>query len=361
LKILIVKLSAIGDLIHTLPALNAIRAGYPNAHITWLVEEAAADLVVGHRALDRVLISKRKSWIHRLRSAGRWETLHEVRTFLRDLRDTRYDIIIDFQSLLKSGVLVWLARGRRKIGFDKGMQHQEHSYLFLNQRVPPVDMEVHALTRGLMLAKAIGVKSESVVYDVPVGEEDRRQVNALLKENRLDGIRPMVAINPMALWKTKLWFNDRFAMLADRLVKEKSVDVVFTGGPGDRGVIDEILSMMTAPAVNFAGRTSLKMLAALYQRSALLVSTDTGPMHLAAAVGTPVVALFGPTAPWRTGPFGSGHRVIRTAPACSPCFRRQCDEHRCRCMSDISVEMVYGAASQMLNRNSARIHCRLPQ
>lgn len=351
MKILIVKLSAIGDVIHTLPVLNAIRAHYPAAHITWLVEAAAADLVVGHRALDRVIVSGRKRWLAQLKTGHRRQAIAEIRAFWRDLRDTHYDIIIDFQSLLKSGVLVWLARGRRKIGFDKGMQHQEHSYLFLNQRVPPVDMEVHALIRGLMLTKAMGVKSESVVYDVPVGDEDRRQVDALLKENRLDGFRPVVAINPMALWETKLWFNDRFAMLADRLVNEKGVDVVFTGGPSDRGVIDEIFSMMTASAANLAGRTSLKMLAALYQRSALLVSTDTGPMHLAAAVGTPVVALFGPTAPWRTGPFGSGHRVIRTAPACSPCFKRQCDEHRCRCMKDISVEMVWQRVAAVLNQD----------
>ena len=348
MKILIVKLSAIGDVIHTLPVLNAIRAHYPAAHITWLVEAAAADLVAGHRALDRVIVSGRKRWLAQLKTGHRRQAIAEIRAFWRDLRDTHYDIIIDFQSLLKSGVLVWLARGRRKIGFDKGMQHQEHSYLFLNQRVPPVDMEVHALTRGLMLLNAIGIPTSNVVYDIPVSEADHAAVEALLAGQHLSGNRPLVAINPVALWETKLWSNDRFAELADRLVLEWDVDVVYTGGPGDRGVIDEILSMMKAPAANLAGWTTLKMLAALYQRSALLVTTDTGPMHLAAAIGTPVVALFGPTAPWRTGPFGDGHQVVRTAPACSPCFKRQCDEHRCRCMSDISVQMVYNCVGQTL-------------
>jgi heptosyltransferase I len=350
-NILIVKLSAIGDVIHTLPALNAIRAHYPDAHITWLVEEAAADLVVGHRALDRVLISRRKAWMHRLRGADRWETLKEIRTFLRDLRDTRYDMIIDFHALLKSGVMVGLARGTRKIGFDRGMQHQEHSYLFLNERIPPVDMEVHALTRGLMLLNAIGIPTPSVDYDIPFGEADKLAARTLLNVQGVAGNRPLVAINPVALWETKLWLNDRFAALAGRLVRENDVDVVFTGGPADRPVIDTIVSMMTAPASNFAGRTNLKVLAALYQKAAVLVTTDTGPMHLAAAVGTPVVALFGPTAPWRTGPFGDGHQVIRTAPACSPCFKRQCDEHRCRCMSDISVEMVWTRIEAVLNQD----------
>ena len=162
-----------------------------------------------------------------------------------------------------------------------------------------------------------------------------------------------MAVNPVALWETKLWMEDRFAALADRLVKEQAVDVVFTGGPTDRSVIDGILTRMAMPAANLAGRTSLPVLAAIYRRAALLVTTDTGPMHLAAAVGTPVVALFGPTAPWRTGPFGEGHRVIRTAPPCSPCFKRRCDEHRCRCMKDISVERVHDAVIDLLGAPSS--------
>ncbi len=348
MNILIVKLSAIGDVIHTLPALNAIRRHYPEAHITWLVEEAAADLVIGHRALDRVIVSGRKRWLAQLKTRRRRQAFAEMQAFWRDLRDTHYDIVLDFQSLLKSGVLVWLVHGKRKIGFDKGMQHQEHSYLFLNERIPPVDMEVHALTRGLMLLNAIGIPTPTVAYDLPVAEADQTAAQKLLQDRGIAGIRPLVAINPVALWETKLWLNDRFAVLADRLIKNHHVDIVFTGGPSDRQVVGRIAAMMTMPAVNLAGKTSLKQLAAIYRQSALVVSTDTGPMHLAAAVGTPVVALFGPTAPWRTGPFGEGHRVVRTAPPCSPCFRRHCDEHRCRCMTDISVDRVLANVQLLL-------------
>jgi 3-deoxy-D-manno-octulosonic-acid transferase/heptosyltransferase-1 len=287
--------------------------------------------------------------VRRLRGGGRWEALKEVATFLKALRDTRYDMVIDFHALLKSGIMVGLAKGRRKIGFDKGMQHQEHSHLFLNERIPPVDMEVHALTRGLMLLNAIGIPTPTVDYDLPVAEADNKVARRLLNHQGIAGIRPLVAINPVALWETKLWLNDRFAVLADRLINKHRVDIVFTGGPADRQVADTILSMMSAPAANLAGKTRLKQLAAVYRQSALVVSTDTGPMHLAAAVGTPVVALFGPTAPWRTGPFGEGHRVVRTAPSCSPCFKRHCDEHRCRCMTDISVAAVFEAATRILD------------
>ncbi|MGA6927227.1 MAG: lipopolysaccharide heptosyltransferase I [Desulfosarcina sp.] len=348
MNILIVKLSAIGDVIHTLPALNAIRANYPHARITWLVEAAAADLVVGHRALDRVLVSKRKSWIKRLGGSDRWHALKEMRAFVDLLRDTRYDIVLDFHGLLKSGLMVGLARAKRKIGFGRGMQHQELSYLFLNERVPPVDMEIHALTRGLMLIEAIGIRTEAVVYDIPVSQGDSVAVDRLLSDAGLGGARRLVAINPMALWETKLWRTDRFAALADRLIHDHALDVVFTGGAEDRPAVEAIRAAMTAPAINLAGRTRLKMLAALYHRSLLLVSTDTGPMHLAAAVGTPVVALFGPTAPWRTGPFGEGHRIVRAAPPCSPCFWRSCDAHRCCCMANISVDRVAEAVKQTL-------------
>jgi 3-deoxy-D-manno-octulosonic-acid transferase/heptosyltransferase-1 len=353
-NILIVKLSAIGDVIHTLPALNAIRQHYPDAHITWLVEEAAADLVIGHRALDRVIVSGRKRWIAQLKSTRRKQAIAEIRAFWRDLRDTHYDIIIDFQSLLKSGMLSRLARGTRRIGFDKGMQHQEHSYLFLNERLPPVDMEVHALTRGLMLLEAIGIHNREAVYHVPVTEDDRRKVRDLLADKGIDGGRRLVAINPVALWETKLWRNERFAALADRLIRDGQVDVVFTGGPDDRRVVADIQGMMTSPAASLAGKTSLKQLAALYRQSEVLITTDTGPMHLAAAVGTPVMALFGPTAPWRTGPFGERHRVVRTAPSCSPCFKRQCDRHRCRCMKEITVEMVWDAVAGLLANTSTK-------
>ena len=348
MNILIVKLSAIGDVIHTLPALNAIRDRYPKAHITWVVEAAAADLVIGHRALDRVIVSHRKRWIRQLRSPRWRQALADIHRFWNDLRDTRYDMVIDFQALLKSGVLVWLARGRRKIGFDRGMQHQEHSYLFLNERVPPVDMEVHALTRGLLLLDAIGIHSREVAYDIPITESDRRRVAELLAANGIDGQRPLVAINPVALWETKLWLNDRFAALADRLVNACGVDVVYTGAPADRGAIFAIRGQMTRASADLSGMTTLKMLAEVYRQAALVVSTDTGPMHLAAAVNTRVVALFGPTAPWRTGPFGRGHRVIRTAPSCSPCYRRECDIHQCRCMRDITVQQVFDTVSAML-------------
>jgi len=344
-NILIVKLSAIGDVIHTLPALNAIRRHYPHAHITWLVEEAAAGLLKGHPALDRVIVSKRKSWVSGLSGPLWYQHLKEALVFLRNLRDTCYDMVLDFQASLKGGVLVGLVRSKRKIGFGKGLEHQEHSYLFLNEKVPAVDMEIHALTRGLMMLEHVGIPTPQVAYDLPVTEKDTLRIAQLLSQKGIESGAKFVAINPVAQWETKLWDNAKFAELADYLVDRYAVSVVFSGGATDRRVVEDICKRMQTRAVNLAGQTTLIELAALYEQATCLISTDTGPMHIGAAVGVPVVALFGPTAPWRTGPFGNGHRVIRAPVECAPCFNRTCDP--AQCMHKIEVAQVIEGIEQL--------------
>jgi len=346
MKILIVKLSAIGDVIHTLPSLNAIRKHYPDAHITWLIEEAASSLVVGHETLNRVIISKRKQWIKKILGPACLKNIKEAYQFIKELRDTEYDLIIDFQGLLKSAILIALARGKRKTGFDKGMEHMEHSYIFLNERIPPVSMENHALLRNLMLINALGIKSKEIEYKIPVSDNTRKFIDSILERHGIKGPGILVAMNPVAKWKTKLWDNQKFALLADRLIEKYNASVIFTGSQSDKSTIDNIMSCMSQRAVNLAGETTLKTLAALYEKTKFLISTDTGPMHMAAAVGTPVIALFGPTAPWRTGPFGSEHKILRSGLNCSPCFKRQCST--IDCMKQINVEQVMDAANSIL-------------
>ncbi len=350
MNILIVKLSAIGDVIHTLPALNAIRKHYPKAHITWLVEEAAYPLVANHPALDRVLLSKRKRWVTDL-------AFREIAGFIRQLRDTRYDIIIDFQSLLKSGVPVALARGKRKIGFDKGMEHAESSHIFFNERIPPVSMELHAMLRYMRLLAPLEIESDHIEYRLPVQDIDRSRATSLLAQTTSHFPLPtphsplpsshLIAINPVAKWDTKLWQNEKFAQLADLLIDKHQASVFFTGASEDFKIIEDIQSKMTHTSLNFAGKTSLMELAALYEKADVLISTDTGPMHLGAAIGIPVVALFGPTAPWRTGPFGLGHQIIRSYQACSPCFKRTCPTMKC--MKEILPEQVLAAVEKVLS------------
>jgi 3-deoxy-D-manno-octulosonic-acid transferase/heptosyltransferase-1 len=335
MNILFIKLSAIGDVVQTLPALEAIKRTYPDSDVTWAVEEAAADILDGHPLINRLLVSRRKSWTRMLRNPLTFfQGLGGIVRFFSELRSTRYDIAIDFQGLFKSGILIGLARAQRKIGFD---HTRELSYLFLNERLPAYDIEKHALERYLDVARYLGAKDPSPACTLPIEREISR-----IKQ-RIEGLkpagRPLVAINPVARWKTKLWSERKFAELADRLISERNAVIIFTGSHEDGLVNARILAMMVQNAVSWAGETTLKELAALASLCTVFITTDTGPMHLAAAAGTRVVALFGPTAPWRTGPFGPSHVTVRAGLICSPCFKRTCDDN-VRCMEEITVDEV---------------------
>jgi heptosyltransferase I len=335
MKILFIKLSAIGDVVQTLPALEAIKKTYPGSQVTWVVEEAAAGILEGHPLIDKLLISRRKNWVRMLRHPSTVrEGFRGIFGFFRELRSMRYDIAIDFQGLLKSGIIIGLAKAKRKIGFD---HTRELSYLFLNEKLPAYDIEKHALERYLDVARYLGAHDPSPTCTLPI-EKELITARQKAEELRRQG-RRLVVINPVARWKTKLWSERKFAELADRLVEERSAAVVFTGSPDDRPVVERIRGMMKDRAENRAGETTLKELAALAAVSDLFITTDTGPMHLAAAAGAKVLALFGPTAPWRTGPYGSSHIVVRKGLGCSPCFKRACDVD-IRCMEEITVEEV---------------------
>ena len=346
MNILIVKLSAIGDVIHTLPSLAALRKLYPEAHITWVIEEASADLITGHPHLDRVIVSRRKRWLRELgdpQKAG--QALKEIKEFLKLLRDRPYDLVIDFHGLFKSAMIVLISGGRRKLGYDS---MQELSGLFLNEKIPE-DMGKHAVDRYLDLLRYLKAPETLPEFFIPISEENKKRAEELLEKSGLDRGERFVAVSPIALWETKLWEDEKFARLCDRITGELGVKVVFTGSEKE-GMNKLIQSLMTKPSINLGGMTTLRDLACIYRLSSLLITTDSGPMHIATAVGTPVIALFGPTSPLRTGPYGEGNVVIRKEMDCSPCFLKKCESRRC--MKDISVDDVFEAVKAMLDRKT---------
>jgi len=345
MNILIVKLSAIGDVIHTLPSLAELRKLYPGSHITWVIEEASSDLILGHPYLDKVIVSRRKQWISDLKRGKIGNILQEIKTFIHELRSRPYDLVIDFHGLLKSAVVVLLSSGKRKLGYDS---MQELSGLFFKEKIPE-DMKKHAVDRYLDFIRYLGAEIKQPDFLIPITEENREKVETLLQLNGIDGREQFVAVNPVALWKTKLWGNDKFACLCDRIAEELKVPVVLTGSNAEDAV--RIQSMMKTSAINLGGQTTLRDLAYLYKRASLLITTDSGPMHLAAALRTPVVAIFGPTDPSRTGPYGKGHTVIQKTLSCSPCFLKSCDSHEC--MHDISVEEMFHAVQEKLMGNAS--------
>ena len=330
-RILLIKLSSFGDVLHALPTLEALRAAFPQGHITWLVEAPYAPLLSGHPALDEVWAVPRVRWGQKVR---REELLVLIRLLGR-MRFTPFDLVIDLQGLLKSALWVALAKSPRKVGYDRT---RELSYLPLTEKIPPYDPEAHAVWRYLNVARYLGAP--------PALPRFRLGLTPVLPESLAALDRDLVVLHPGARWPTKIWPAASWAHLADWLIREKGLAVVITGSAADRELASQICAQMQEQALNLAGRTTLKELAGVLQKTRIAVTADTGPMHLAAALGTRVVALFGPTAPGRTGPFGEGHRVVRLGVECSPCFQRQCPEPRC--LTDLSPEAVQAAVEKSL-------------
>ncbi|MFH2012912.1 MAG: glycosyltransferase family 9 protein [Pseudomonadota bacterium] len=344
MEIMIVKLSAIGDVVHTLPSLEALRAAYPDSRITWLIEEDTEQIIRNHPSLDKVIVSKRKTWMKSiLKPSTCLQTFDDIVSFVKELRRTKYDLVIDFQGLLKSGILTLLSGGKRRLGYDKT---RELSYLFLNERIPPYDPDLHAVERYLNLTKYLGAEVKEPEFLIPFDERDVEYVKGFLSDNGVDGTKKIIAVNPASGWETKLWDLEKFSLLCDRIIDECHAVIVFTGGKDDLGMIDTLTSKMRNTALNTAGRMNLKQLACLLSMAALMITTDTGPMHVASAMKTPVVAIFGPTAPWRTGPYGKGHTIIKSGVECSPCFKKKCDTKKC--MAEITVDEVFSLTAQKL-------------
>lgn len=345
MNILIIKLSAIGDVIHTLPSLRELRKLYPDAHITWVVEEAAAELVQNHPDLDKVLISRRKKWLRDFQNGQIRGPLREIVSFIKELRQRPYDLIIDFHGLLKSALIVLFSGGKRKLGYDS---LQELSGLFYNEKIAE-NMAKHAVDRYLDFPCYLGAKIGQPEFILPLTGDANVKSRSLLNKYNL-AEKKYIAINPVAYWETKLWDDKKFARLADAIKTRLNLEVVFTGSKKESG--DMIISQMSTKAINLGGETTLLDLAYLYEKALLVITTDSGPMHLAAAVGTRVIALFGPTDPQRTGPYGKGHSIIRTDLPCSPCFFKKCPTKKC--MQDISPEQVIVVIEKRLKNGGNR-------
>lgn len=340
MKVLIIKLSSLGDVVNTLPAAAALRSGLSKKHgglrIDWLVEEAASGILVGNALIDNVIVARR-GWLKNMKANL------EVS---RRLKAERYDLAIDFQGLLKSGVWVFMSGAKRKIGFSNA---RELSAIFLNEKAPAYDPDKHAVARYLYLAAYAGGEAGDGAFTLP---EDVAAKNRVFEKLSKAGLKPGVGffvIAPSARWAAKLWSSERFAELGARAAKLSGLRVVAAGGASDRPACDGIASRIGTDAINMSGMTDLKELAEMMRASRFVVTVDSGPMHIAAAVGADVVAIFGPTAPWRTGPHGKGAIVVRKGIDCSPCFKKSCGD--LKCMDGILVEDVFEAIKTVLERD----------
>ncbi len=344
-NILIIKLSSIGDVVHALPFLEVLKKSYPDSRIDWLVEEEASQVISGHPAINRIIISGRKRWQKEILDPSKFlKNSSEAIRFYKELRFSSYDIVIDLQGLFRSGFLTALSRGKRKIGMSGA---REGASFFLKEPPVAVDYDQHAIDRYLKIAGQLGCNTDIRKGQIPVSEQDKKLADGIFAS--FSEVKPLIAVNPMAKWKTKLWKPDKFSQLAEKLQKEIECRIIFTGSGQDRPIIEEIIKQTGGrqdEIINLAGRTGLKELAYLYSGCSVLICTDTGPMHIAAAMGCRVVALFGPTSPLRTGPYGNGHMIIRSGIDCSPCFKKECGNTKC--MEDITVDAVFDSVRSII-------------
>ena len=333
-RFLIVRLSAIGDCIHSLPLLCALRKAYPQAFIAWLVEGRTGDLLEGHPALDRMVRVPRK-W---LKSP---QTVWKLR---RELRQMQLDVAIDSQGLTKSAMAAWLSGARRRIGF-RGVDGRELSPWLNNELVEPI--ATHVIDRNLELLQALGIARAKAEFCLSEKAPDAQMAEKCVHELGLSN--GFAVINPGAGWPSKLWAMDRYAEVARYLGESRGLATLVVWAGDQEKAWAEAIVAGSAGFARIAPATTLSQLAALLRRARLFVGSDTGPLHLAAAVGTRCVGLFGPMPGERNGPYGPGHVALQRAWLTgSSRERRQADNAS---MLAISAVDACGACDEILARS----------
>src|SRR5215208_2017722 len=345
MNILFVKLGSIGDVVHTLPALAAVRRAVPGAKISWVVERRAAEILRDNPLLE-TLIEVDTKGLRRWPLSG--ETLPATRRQLRRLRASPFDLSIDFQGLLKSALVARLSGARRRVGFAREHLREPAGRFLLTEtvRIPP---RLNVIRKNLALASgALGVSlpatADTLEFPVHVSPTHRREADEVVQTV---GER-FTILNPGGGWPTKLWDAARFGELADTLLVEHGLRSVVTYGPGERELAERVVASSRTGAATTASPT-LKGFYALARRAAVYVGGDTGPTHLAVAAGAPVVGLFGPTEWWRNGsPRADDLCVERDDIDCrTDCHRRACSQWVCM---DIEVGRVAEAVGERLRR-----------
>jgi lipopolysaccharide heptosyltransferase I len=375
-RILLIKPSAVGDVIHTLPVLAKLRARYPTARIDWLLTPAIAELVRHHPALSNAMFFDRQAfgrlWTSGAAAAGLWR-------LLRALRRAEYELVIDLHGQFRSALLCLATGAPTRIGFDRprpevrrgprqlpeeAYRHgwtgaREWSWAAYTHHIPIPTLEAHAVDRYLWLGPLLGLDDGPPDFRIPLPAAAETRVEGLLRASGLLG-RPLAVLLPGTLWETKHWHVDGFAGVARHLVATGRA-VALAGTSRDRGRCRAVAAGCPG-AADFSGQTTLSELAALIRRAAVCVTNDSGSMHLAVALGRPVVSVFGPTDPVWIGPYGRPHAVVRADLPCSPCYLRRLHScpHRLACMSEVTAGQVIERIEDVIAAANTVAPTRIP-
>jgi lipopolysaccharide heptosyltransferase II len=345
LKILILKPSSLGDVIHALPVLRLLKLHHPSAEIFWWIDSSLAPLIDGDPDLAGIVRFERKRW-------SKPQYWPEMLRSIRSLRAQKFDLVIDLQCLARSGAFAWLANGQQLIGLD---EVREGARGFYDLAVPRKNFHTHAVDWYLSVLPPLGVPVHKDFQWLP----ERAEISAAVKQKWFgDNSKlktqnsKLILLQPGARWKNKRWPANYFAELVRALAK-KFPDARFAilGDKGDQP-LGEIISQAAPEKIsNLCGATTLPEMIECVRHCDLLVTNDTGPMHVAAALGKPLVALFGPTEPRRTGPYGQLENVLRLNLPCSPCMKSDCSiEKTDECLRGLSPAVVFARVEKLLSR-----------
>jgi len=346
-RILLIRTSALGDVVHVLPSLEALRRRFPTAAISWLVEPLGAAVLQGHPLIHRLFVIDRKQWTRDLRSPFRWpRTLRAIVAMARAVRRERFDLVIDFQGNMRSGLSTLLSGGRIRLGFSSADCRERLGALSTTMKAPPTPPLANKVLKNLCLVRTLGWEGEVPEASIVIRPEDREWARGVIEA--LDGSGPVVTIHPAVsrFGALKRWPTLHFKELCELLTTQLDARVLITWGPGEDDLAREIGTGMPAPPT-----PNILRLAALIAQSDLFVACDTGNLHLAAVLGTPLIGLYGPKNPDVYAPLGHRGRILTSGVPCSPCNLRRC-EHSI-CMTTLLPRQVFQAARSVLDHHGS--------
>lgn len=316
----------IGDMILLTPALRALRHAYEEAHITMLVRPLVVQLMTDNPYVDELMIYDKR---------GEDKGILKLLSLSRRLRELQFDLaVVLHPNSLRSALIPCLARIPERIGTRISGRG-----IFLTNSVSDRD-DIHEVERYLRVLELIGISNPEPKLEFWHKMEDRLTVERILAEYGIYDSDIVVGVNPGTTWETKRWPLERFAEVINAILRKFNARVVLTGSPAEKPLGDRLKELTSKEFVNLIGKTDLRQLGALIERMSLYLTCDSGPMHIAAAVNTPTIALFGPTSPVRHSPYGDGHVVIQKQIECNPCYERTCHRNY-ECMKAIEVKEVW--------------------
>ena len=345
-KILIIRLSAIGDVVHVLPALRLLRSHFPESKIAWLVEDKASDILTGHPDIDEVVIFPRKKWQRDILKINKTlNALSDIISFYKRLRSEHYDLIIDFQGNLKSGIMNLITGPGKRVGFGKGYC-KEFNYLTTQYQAFPSEKTMHRIDKNLFLLKELGVENGFQRPKLPVFRPDKKYISKFVKTDTNPSF-PIIIIHPgtSKFGSYKQWSPLNYALLADMILETYEANVVFTWGPYEFSVVKEIVGNMKHKALPACETRTIKQLIELIRHARLFIGGDTGPLHIASILDIPVVGIYGPKDPEIYGPYNDKAIIIKKDVPCSPCRKRTCGDPIC--MSSILPEDVFRGVKEL--------------